>query len=73
MSDLATMTVKKQVEKSSQENKSVPNIRDLIRAQQPAIEAQLAGALNSGLYRAALSTISGDESLRQATRNLCLV
>lgn len=68
MSDLATMTAKKQVEKSSQENKSVPNIRDLIRAQQPAIEAQLAGALNSGSFiRAALSTISGDESLQQAT------
>jgi len=62
MSELVTTTAKKQVDKGS------PSIRDLIHAQQPAIEAQLAGALNSKSFvRAALSTISGDERLQQAT------
>lgn len=63
MSDLATKVAQKQVEKSA-----APTIRDMIRAQQPAIEAQLAGTINSGAFiRAALSEIAKSELLQQAT------
>ncbi|MFJ4286440.1 recombinase RecT [Paenarthrobacter nicotinovorans] len=45
-----------------------PTARDLIQAQQPAIEAQLAGAMNSAAFvRAALSSVSNDAKLQQAT------
>ena len=48
--------------------KKNPTIRDLVQAQQPAIEAQLAGALNSGAFvRAAISEISKSPELQQAT------
>lgn len=50
------------------ERKTQPTIRDLIRAQQSAIEVQLAGTLNSGAFvRAALSEISKSPGLQQAT------
>lgn len=64
MSDtLATKIATKQVAQ-----KTAPTIRDLIQAQQPAIEAQLAGALNSGAFvRAAISAISQSSDLQQAT------
>lgn len=62
MTDLSTAIAKKQTEKSE------PTLRDLVRAQQPAIEAQLAGTLNSGAFvRAALSTINSSEDLQRAT------
>ncbi len=61
--DLATKIATKQVEQ-----KSAPTIRDLIQAQQSAIEAQLAGTLNSGAFvRAAISEIAKSERLQQAT------
>lgn len=63
MTDLSTATAARQVERTRQ-----PTIRDLVQAQQPAIEAQLAGTINSGAFvRAALSTIAGSEDLQQAT------
>lgn len=50
------------------EAKKNPTVRDLVQAQQPAIEAQLAGALNSGAFiRAAISTIASTPDLQQAT------
>lgn len=62
MTDLSTAIAKKQTEKAE------PTLRDLVRAQQPAIEAQLAGTLNSGAFvRAALSTINSSEDLQRAT------
>lgn len=62
MTDLATKVAQAQVERKA------PTIKDSIQAQQPAIEAQLAGALNSGAFvRAALSEISKSEELQQAT------
>lgn len=62
MSDLSTSIAKKQTEKPE------PTIRDLVRAQQPAIEAQLAGTINSGAFvRAALSTIMASDDLQRAT------
>lgn len=63
MTDLATKIATKQVE----QNKA-PTIRDLVQAQQAAIETQLAGALNSAAFvRAAISTISSSPQLQQAT------
>jgi recombination protein RecT len=63
MSDLATKIATKQVEQRAN-----PTIRDLVQAQQPAIEAQLAGAMNSGAFvRAAISTIMSSSDLQQAT------
>lgn len=60
--DLATKIATKQVAQAA------PTIRDLVQAQQPAIEAQLAGALNSGAFvRAAISTINSSPQLAQAT------
>jgi recombination protein RecT len=48
--------------------KTQPTIRDLVQAQQPAIEAQLAGAINSTAFvRAALSEIAKSEQLQQAS------
>lgn len=62
MSALSQAAAQKAVERNTQ-----PTIRDLIQAQQPAIEAQLAGTLNSGAFvRAAISTIMRDEKLQQA-------
>lgn len=62
MSDLSTAAATKAVAKSN------PTIRDLVQAQQPAIEAQLAGAVNSGAFvRAAISTIMSSPQLQQAT------
>ena len=61
--DLATKISTKQVERNEE-----PTVKDLIRAQQPAIEAQLAGALNSGAFvRAAVSEIMKSADLQQAT------
>lgn len=63
MTDLAGKIATKQVEQ-----KKNPTIRHLVQAQQPAIEAQLAGALNSGAFvRAAISEINKSEELQQAT------
>ena len=63
MSDLSTATASKAV--AQQKN---PTIRDLVQAQQSAIEVQLAGALNSGAFvRAAISTIMTSPQLQQAT------
>ncbi len=63
MSNLSTATAQKAVERQKQ-----PTIRDLIQAQQPAIEAQLAGTVNSGAFvRAAISEISRSEKLQMAT------
>lgn len=62
MTDLSTAIAKKQTQKEE------PTIRDLIRAQQPAIEAQLGNALNSGAFvRAAISEISKSEALQLST------
>jgi recombination protein RecT len=61
--DLANKIATKQVE-----TKAAPTIKDLVRSQQPAIEAQLAGALNSGAFvRAAISEINKSDDLLQAT------
>lgn len=63
MNALSTRTAEKQTEQAAQ-----PTIRDLVRAQQPAIEAQLAGTINSGAFvRAAVSTIMASDDLQQAT------
>jgi len=68
MSDLSTAIASKQVEQ-----KTAPTIRDLVQAQQPAIEAQLAGALNSGAFvRAAISEVQKSEQLQQATASSVL-
>lgn len=62
MSTLSTAAATKAVEKQSN-----PTMRDLVQAQQPAIEAQLAGAINSGAFvRAALSVIAQSPGLEQA-------
>lgn len=61
-SELTTATAKAAVAKA--EN---PTMRDLVYAQQPAIEAQLAGAINSAAFvRAAISTISQTPALQLA-------
>lgn len=63
MSDLSVATAQKAVEKNA-----APTIRDLVQAQQGAIEVQLAGAFNSGAFvRAAISEISKSPQLQQAT------
>jgi recombination protein RecT len=63
MSDLSGKIATKQVAQ-----KSNPTIRDLVQAQQAAIETQLAGALNSAAFvRAAISTIASSTQLQQAT------
>lgn len=63
MTDLSTKIATQQVAQ-----KKNPTMRDLVQAQQPAIEAQLAGALNSGAFvRAALSSIQKDEKLQMAS------
>ena len=63
MSTLSTAAATKAVEQ-----KANPTIRDLVQAQQAAIEVQLAGALNSAAFvRAAISTISSSPQLQQAT------
>ena len=68
MNDLATKIATKQVEQ-----KAAPTIRDLVQAQQPAIEAQLAGALNSGAFvRAAISEVQKSPELQQATASSVL-
>lgn len=62
-SQLATAAAGKAVEQSKN-----PTVRDMIQAQQPAIEMQLAGAMNSAAFvRAALSTVSASPQLQQAT------
>lgn len=59
MSDLSTLAAQK---------KTAPTMKDLILAQQPAIEAQLAGALSSQAFvRAAMSEIAKSEPLQMAT------
>lgn len=63
MSDLSTATASKAVAQQKD-----PTIRDLVQAQQAAIEVQLAGALNSAAFvRAAISTIMVSPQLQQAT------
>lgn len=63
MSDLATTIAAQQVRQNA-----APTFKDLVRAQQPAIEAQLGGMLNSGAFvRAAISEIQKSEQLQQAT------
>ena len=63
MSDLSQATAQKQVA-----NRAQPSVRDLVYAQQPAIEAQLAGAMNSGAFvRAVISSIQKSPELQQAT------
>jgi len=63
MSDLSVATAQKAVQRSTK-----PTIRDLVQAQQPAIEAQLAGTINSGAFvRAAISTIMAEPKLQVAT------
>ena len=63
MSELSTATASKAVEQ-----KKNPTVRDLVHAQQAAIETQLAGAMNSAAFvRAAISTISSSPQLQQAT------
>lgn len=62
MSALSQAAATKAVEKSAN-----PTLRDLIQAQQPAIEAQLAGAINSTAFvRAALSVVASSPQLEQA-------
>ena len=63
MTDLVTAAADAAVKKSA-----APTVRDLVQAQQPAIEAQLAGALNSGAFvRAAISEIAKSPQLQEAT------
>lgn len=55
------------------EQKKNPTIRDLVQAQQSAIEVQLAGALNSAAFvRSAISTISNSKDLQTATSSSVL-
>lgn len=62
MSELTQKAAKAQVEKGR------PTLRDMVQAQAPQIEAQLAGALNSGAFvRAAISEIQKSPALQQAT------
>ena len=68
MSTLSTAAATKAVEKQTN-----PTMRDLIQAQQPAIEAQLAGAVSSGAFvRAAISEVQKSEYLQQATASSVL-
>ncbi|MCS6578231.1 recombinase RecT [Curtobacterium poinsettiae] len=62
MSDLVTAAAEKQVQRGN------PTMRDLVQAQQSAIEVQLAGTINSGAFvRAAISEISKTPKLQEAT------
>lgn len=62
MSDLSTNAAAVQVATREQ-----PTARALVQAQRPAIEAQLAGAMNSGSFiRAAISEVSKSPELQQA-------
>ena len=62
MTDLSTKIATKQVEQ-----KSAPTVRDLVEAQRPAIERQLAGAMNSDAFvRAVLNQVSKTPLLHQA-------
>lgn len=62
MTDLSTNAAQAQVARAQ------PTIRDLVQAQQSAIEVQLAGAVNSGAFvRAALSEIAKSPQLQQST------
>lgn len=62
MSELSTATAVAAVEKSKN-----PTMKDLIQAQRPAIEAQLAGVVNTDAFvRAALSSISASPELQMA-------
>jgi recombination protein RecT len=62
-SQLAEATAAKAVEQRKN-----PTARDLIQAQQAAIETQLAGAMNSAAFvRAAISSVSASPQLQQAT------
>jgi len=62
MTDLSTNAAQAQVARAQ------PTIRDLVQAQQSAIEVQLAGTVNSGAFvRAAISEISKSPQLQQAT------
>jgi len=63
VSDLAGKIATKQVA-----TKTNPTMKDLVQAQQSAIEAQLAGVMNSGAFvRAALSAVSSSPQLQQAS------
>lgn len=62
MSTLSTMAATKNLAV-----KAAPTMRDIVQSQQAAIEAQLAGAINSGAFvRAAISTISNSAQLQQS-------
>ncbi|MCW3101455.1 MAG: hypothetical protein JWL77_7073, partial [Chthonomonadaceae bacterium] len=63
MTNLSTQIATKAVEQTKN-----PTVRDLVQAQQSAIEVQLAGAMNSAAFvRAAISTIASSPQLQQAT------
>lgn len=60
MTDLSTAVAKQQAQKN-------PTVRDMIEAQKPAIERQLAGAMNSDAFvRAILSEITKSPDLQNA-------
>lgn len=62
MTDLATKIATKQVER-----KTNPTVKDLVEAQRPAIERQLAGAMNSDAFvRAVLTEIGKTPALANA-------
>ena len=62
------MTLADKISTQQVAQKKAPTVRDLVQAQQAAIETQLAGAMNSGAFvRAAISTISSSPQLQQAT------
>lgn len=66
--ELATAAAQAAVAKNDQ-----PTMRDLVQAQQPAIEAQLAGTLNSGAFvRAAISEVQKSEKLQMASASSVL-
>lgn len=63
MTDLSTAAIA-----AKERQGTAPTIRDLVIRQQAAIEAQLAGTLNSGAFvRAAISEIAKSELLQAAT------
>lgn len=63
MSDLSQATAQRQAATNA-----APTVRDLVLLQQPAIEAQLAGAMNSGAFvRAVLTSVQKSPDLQQAT------
>lgn len=68
MSDLSNAAVAAQERQGK-----APTVMDLVHRQQSAIEAQLAGTLNSGAFvRAAISEIKKSEYLQQATADSVL-